>query len=77
MEFFQFCPYFSTHLSLRSGNPKPTKNIFFEISKTRAIISQSLNYNVLSLKLWLWQVFENGLFFGQIMPNDSQNHLNN
>ena len=39
----------------------PNEKYFSEISKTRAIISQS--FNVLSLKLLLKQVFENGLFF--------------
>ena len=53
----------------------PNKSYFFEISKTRAIMSQ--RFCVLSLRLRLRQKFENELLFGQIMPNDSQKHLNN
>ena len=54
---------------------RPNNKYFSEISKTRANTSQS--FSVWSLKVWwLWQAFENGLFFGQIMLNDSENHLN-
>ena len=77
MVFFQFCPYFSIHPSLpKIRYSHPNKKYFSEISKTRANTSQS--FSVWSLKVWwLWQAFENGLFFGQIMLNDSENHLNN
>ena len=37
----------------------------------------SKRFYLLSLKLRLQQEFENGLFSGQIMPNNLQEHLNN
>ena len=49
----------------------PNKTYFFEINKSRAIMSQTCN--LLSVKLWLRQVFENGSNYAK----QYQKHLNN
>ena len=54
----------------------PNEKYCFEFSKTKAIISES--FNMSPLKLWLWQVFENGLvFLVKLCQTNSQNHLSN
>ena len=72
--FFSSVPIFLP-VALKSATLHPNKTYLFEISKIRAIISQSLT--VLSLKLHHDRYLKMGCCFSQIMPNDSQNHLNN
>ena len=62
-------PVLSLFFSLKSATSTPTKILFFLIGKIKGIISQ--RFGALSLKLRLWQEFENELLSGQIMPKDS------
>ena len=73
LSIFQFCPYFSTCLSLKSGSPPPIKNFVFEINKDRSInlTKSTLEAETCNLSKHL----KLGAFFTTFLQYLAKNHL--
>ena len=74
LSIFQFCPYFSNCLSIKSGKPNPIEIIyFFKINKDRSITAQSFLFS--SWKLWTEEAFEIGWFLTKFLQEMAEKHF--